>query len=68
MKYYIDLNTQLSAKTKTDFQEDFLKLINNSVFGKTMENIRRRVNIKLVSKQKSLKNWQPSQILKALKS
>jgi len=56
MKYYIDLNTQLSAKTKTDFQEDFLKLINNSVFGKTMENIRRRVNIKLVSKQKSLKN------------
>ena len=52
MKKYIDFNTEKRMNAANDFEKYFLKLMINSVYGKTMENLRKRINVRLVNNEK----------------
>ena len=51
MESYIMKNTQMRAESKNEFEKDFFKLMNNSVYGKTMEAVRKRINFKILSSE-----------------
>ena len=48
MKKYIDFNAEKRKNATNDFEKDFFKLMINSVYGKTMENLRKRINVRLM--------------------
>ena len=52
MKKYIDFNTEKRKNAANDFEKYFFKLMINSVYGETMENLRERINVKFVNNEK----------------
>ena len=52
MKKYVDFNTEKRMNAANNFEKDFFKLMINSDYGKTMENLRKRINVRLVNNAK----------------
>ena len=57
MKEYIDFNTERRTNAANSFEKCFFKLIINNVYGKTMENVRKRINVRLVNNEKNILKW-----------
>ena len=53
MKKYIDFNTEKGKNATNDFERDFFKWTINSVYGETMENLRKRINVRFVRNKKT---------------
>ena len=62
MEPYIRMNMEFRKQAKSDFETDFYKLVNNSVFGKKMENLRNRTDFKIV------RDWEPDKICNLVSS
>ena len=70
MEPYIRMNTEFRKQTKGDFETDFYKLMNNSVFGKTKENLRNRRDVKVVRDWEidKIRNWCLAPLLTGLQT
>ena len=63
MKKYIDFNTEKRKNAANDFEKDFFKLMISSVYGKTMENLRKRINVRLVNNVKDFLKYTADQLM-----
>ena len=61
MESYVQMNTEFRKQAKNGFEINFYKLMSDSVFGKTMENVRKRVNIKIVREMKEKRSQTDSE-------
>jgi hypothetical protein len=57
LKSYVEFNTEKRKESKDDFEKDIFKLYVNSVYGKTMENLRNHSDVRLTTKQSQLKKY-----------
>ena len=56
-KKYIDFNTEKRENASNDFEKDFFKSMINSVYGKTIENLRKKTNVRLVNNEKDFSKY-----------
>ena len=63
VKPYINMNAKLKTEAKNYFEKDFFKLMINSIFGKTMENVRKDRGIKVVTTDKKRSYWYQNLII-----
>ena len=68
MKQYINFNTEKRKNADNNFDKDFFKLMINSVYGKTMENLQKRINVRLVNNEKDFSKYtgRPKFLIKIL--